>query len=91
MSAFRVARIMLGLASTKCGSWFGLTRVVISTCSFPISSATLPIHGSVATTLTLANAGVADSKSAIRTMAILRIGVLLQKECAAWAPMPSCI
>ena len=82
---------MLGLASTRCGSWFALTRVVISTCPFPISSATLPIHGRVATTLTLAKAGVADSNIAIRTMAVLRIGVPFQKECAAWAPMPNSI
>src|SRR6185369_8276355 len=78
MSALRAARIMLGLASRKCGSWLGFTRVVTETLSLPISLARPPIHGSVATALRPAKAGLANSNSKHKVSNIFRILVLLK-------------
>src|SRR6266581_3820718 len=65
-SAVRNWTTKLGRASTKCESSVGFARTVTATLSPPISRATAPKSGKVATTLSLASAEKAQARIAER-------------------------
>src|SRR5438093_4329087 len=69
-SALRIETTKLGRASTKCGSSVGFAKTVTCTLSPPISRASEPKSGNVATTLSLASAGKAHARVVERTKRI---------------------